>query len=188
MCSRPSRSLKSTVTALMRFSSVKYLMRSSCTLCAATRSRRCFLAFRLSSSSSSYGSAKKLRSSFNMTLLNESFHDFGGRKLERKMPGHEAARVSRGVSRRQIEKPTSSSRKTNATNRFSKTVAALPVTEHESRVASNDSSVVILLPQVRDQVLPHHPAQGVLQLHQLNEQIMLRIQVRRGHRRLEIEA
>src|SRR6266849_1616442 len=161
MCSRPSRSLKSTVTALMRFSSIKYLMRSSCTLCAATRSRRCFLAFRFSSSSSSYGSAKKLRSSFDISLLKVSCKEFRWADYRRKMAGHETVRVSRCVSKRQIEKLATSSRKTNATNRFSKTVVELPVTGRESRVTSHDSSVVIFLPQMGDQILAHHPAQGV---------------------------
>src|SRR6266576_3395700 len=69
MCSRPSRSLKSTVTALMRFSSVRYLSRSSWTLCRATRFLRCSFAFRFSCSNSSYERARKLRSSFDMNLL-----------------------------------------------------------------------------------------------------------------------
>src|SRR6266851_6780633 len=69
MCSRPSRSLKSTVTALMRFSSVRYLSRSSWILCTATRFLRCSFAFRFSCSNSSYERARKLRSSFDMNLL-----------------------------------------------------------------------------------------------------------------------
>src|SRR6266404_1075879 len=108
MCKRPSRSLKSTVTALMRFSSVRYLMRSSCTLCGATRSCRCFLAFRLSSSSSSYGRARKLRNSVDMSLLNLSYKAIRGTTYRDKMDGHRAVSVSRCVSERQIEKPTSS--------------------------------------------------------------------------------
>src|SRR5438876_1855677 len=47
--------------------------------------------------------------------------------------------------------------------------------------------VVILLSQVRDQVLALHPAQRVLQLHELDENVMLRIKARRGHRRFEVE-
>src|ERR1700733_348836 len=63
MCSRPSRSENSTVTALIRLSSVRYLMRCSWILWAATRSVRCFLASRFSSSSSPYGSMRKSRRS-----------------------------------------------------------------------------------------------------------------------------
>src|SRR6266849_8732023 len=195
MCKRPSRSLNNTVTALMRFSSVKYLRRSSCTFCGATRSRRCFLAFRFSSSSSSYGSAKKLRSSFDISLLKVSCKEFRWADYRRKMAGHETVRVSRCVSKRQIEKLATSSRKTNPNNHYFKSVVRAPplvqflsrVANHWARAPSRGRSVVILLPQVRDQVLAHHPAQRVLQFHQLNEQIMLGIQVRRGHRRLEIE-
>src|SRR5271170_2832655 len=40
---------------------------------------------------------------------------------------------------------------------------------------------------MRDQSLATQMPQRVLQLHQLNEQIMLRIKPRRGHRRLEIK-
>src|SRR6266852_5233776 len=195
MCKRPSRSLNNTVTALMRFSSVKYLMRSSCTSCAATRSRRCFLAFRFSSSSSSYGSAKKLRSSFDISLLKVSCKEFRWADYRRKMAGHETARVSRCVSKRQIEKLATSSRKTNPNNHYFKSVVRAPplvqflsrVANHWARAPSRGRSVVILLPQVRDQVLAHHPAQRVLQFHQLNEQIMFGIQIGRGHRRFEIE-
>ncbi len=39
-----------------------------------------------------------------------------------------------------------------------------------------------------DQVFAHHPAQGVLQLHGLNEEIVLRVQLFGAHRRFEIEA
>src|SRR5712675_480007 len=69
MCSRPSRSLNNTVTALIRFSSVRYLSRSSWILWIATRFRRCSFACRFSSSSSSYESARKLRSSLDMDIL-----------------------------------------------------------------------------------------------------------------------
>src|SRR5579872_2741644 len=68
MWSRPSRSLKSTVTALIRVSSVRYLIRSSWILCAATRLWRCSFAFRFNCSSSSYERARKLRNSFDMNL------------------------------------------------------------------------------------------------------------------------
>src|SRR5882757_2961141 len=57
MCKRPSRSLKRTVTALMR----------------------CSLAFKLSCSSSSYDNERKLRSSVDMNLLQLIFHKFGAK-------------------------------------------------------------------------------------------------------------
>src|SRR5947209_5203183 len=63
MCSRPSRSVNITVTALMRFSSVRYRNRSSWICAAGTRSLRCRLAVRFSSSSSPYESVRKSRSS-----------------------------------------------------------------------------------------------------------------------------
>src|SRR5579863_401331 len=47
--------------------------------------------------------------------------------------------------------------------------------------------VVILTPKVCDNVLSAHPAQRVLQLHQLNENVVLGIKPWGGHRRLEIE-
>src|ERR1700726_3188798 len=50
------------------------------------------------------------------------------------------------------------------------------------------ASVVILLSQVGDQIFAHHPAQSILQFHRLNEQIVLRVKSRRGHRRLEVKA
>src|ERR1700693_4871156 len=68
----------------------------------------------------------------------------------------------------------------NAKNHFSRSSAG------ETKL--NLRSIVILLPQVRDQTFAHHPAQRVFQLHQLYEQIVLGVQTRRGHRRLEIEA
>src|SRR5450631_2795401 len=71
MCKRPSRSLKSRVTALMPFSSERYLIRSSWILWAATRFLRCSFASRFNSSSSSYDSARKFRSSLDMKLLGE---------------------------------------------------------------------------------------------------------------------
>src|SRR5690606_37513592 len=49
-------------------------------------------------------------------------------------------------------------------------------------------SVVVLAPEVGDEVFTLHPAQRVLQLHQLNEQIVLGIEPRRGHGALEVEA
>src|SRR5229473_1779556 len=65
MCNRPSRSLNSTVTALIRFSSVRYLSRCSLILSGATRFLRCSFASRFNSSSSSYDNARKFRSSLD---------------------------------------------------------------------------------------------------------------------------
>ncbi len=48
--------------------------------------------------------------------------------------------------------------------------------------------VVILQPQMRDQLFAFQVPQRVLQLHQLDEQIVLRIQARCRHRRFEVEA
>ena len=53
---------------------------------------------------------------------------------------------------------------------------------------SRSISVVILQPQMRDQFLALQMPQRVLQLHQLNEQIMLGIQSRHRHRRLKVKA
>src|SRR5450432_2724073 len=69
MCSRPSRSLNNTVTALIRFSSVRYRIRSSRIRSGAMRFLRCSFASKFSSSNSSYDSAKKFRSSLDMYLL-----------------------------------------------------------------------------------------------------------------------
>src|SRR5262249_25291745 len=48
--------------------------------------------------------------------------------------------------------------------------------------------VVVLQAEVGDQRLAFQVAQSVLQLHQLDEQIVLGIESRRSHRRLQIEA
>src|SRR5215469_10360694 len=48
--------------------------------------------------------------------------------------------------------------------------------------------VVVLQAKVGDQLLTLQVAQSVLQLHQLDEQIVLGIESRRSHRRLQIEA
>src|SRR5262245_523439 len=48
-------------------------------------------------------------------------------------------------------------------------------------------SVVILPAEVRDQLFALQIAQRVLQLHQLNEQIVLGVQARRVHRALVVE-
>ena len=47
--------------------------------------------------------------------------------------------------------------------------------------------VVILQSQVRDQVFAAQMSQGVLQLHQLNEQVVFGIKFGGAHRRFEIE-
>jgi len=47
--------------------------------------------------------------------------------------------------------------------------------------------VVVLQPQVGDEIFAAHPAQGVFELHQLNENIVLGIQAGRDHRRLEVK-
>src|SRR5580704_197773 len=54
--------------------------------------------------------------------------------------------------------------------------------------AAKTELVVIFLPEVRNQILSHHPAQRVFQLHRLNKQVVLGIQARRRHRRLKVEA
>src|SRR5580700_260893 len=60
--------------------------------------------------------------------------------------------------------------------------------ETRARVPAPHVLVVVLQPQMRDQFFALQMAQGVLQLHQLNEQIVLGIQARRSHWRLEVEA
>src|SRR4051794_37858993 len=47
--------------------------------------------------------------------------------------------------------------------------------------------VVVLTPQMRDELFALQVTQGVLQLHQLNEEIVLRIQTRGVHGALEVE-
>src|SRR5713101_3002677 len=48
--------------------------------------------------------------------------------------------------------------------------------------------VVVFVAKMGDRLFAHHPAQGVLQLHQLDEEIVLRVEAFRGHRALEVEA
>src|SRR5215475_14181450 len=55
-------------------------------------------------------------------------------------------------------------------------------------IANQKSSVVILQPEVRNQILAHNVTQRIFQLHRLNKQIVLRIQPLRRHRRLEVKA
>ena len=52
---------------------------------------------------------------------------------------------------------------------------------------SGDFLVVVFQPQMRDQVLTAKIAQCVFELHQLNENVVLRIKARGGLRRLEIK-
>src|ERR1043166_7699009 len=47
--------------------------------------------------------------------------------------------------------------------------------------------VVVFLAEVGDQVFAHHPAQGVLEFHGLDEQVVLGIEFGAGHGRLEVE-
>src|ERR1700733_10997055 len=48
-------------------------------------------------------------------------------------------------------------------------------------------SVVILLAQVRDQIFAAHPPESVFQLHELDEDVMLRVNAGCVHRRFEVE-
>src|ERR1035438_6474290 len=48
-------------------------------------------------------------------------------------------------------------------------------------------SVVILLAQVRDQIFAAHPPEGIFQLHELDEDIVLGIQARSVHGRFEVK-
>src|SRR5260221_8920535 len=48
-------------------------------------------------------------------------------------------------------------------------------------------SVIVLVPEVRDHLFAHHPAEGVLQLHELNEEVVLRIEPFGVHGALEVE-
>ena len=51
------------------------------------------------------------------------------------------------------------------------------------------SVVLVVLPaEVGDLLLAHHPAQGVLQLGELDEEVVLGVEARRNHRRLVVEA
>lgn len=52
---------------------------------------------------------------------------------------------------------------------------------------SAETSVVVLESEMRDQFLAAQVAQRVLELHQLNEQIVFRVEPGRAHRTLEIE-
>src|SRR5947209_12374104 len=68
-----------------------------------------------------------------------------------------------------------------------------PETSSRKRVSRNGfvsmklGVLVVLHPQMRDLLLAHQPAQGVLQLRLLNEQVVLRIDARRVLRTLEIQ-
>src|SRR4051794_30046875 len=52
---------------------------------------------------------------------------------------------------------------------------------------SGKSAVVVFPAQVSDDVFAHHPAQGVLQLGLLNEQVVLGLEAHGSHRALEVE-
>src|ERR1700760_3482387 len=49
------------------------------------------------------------------------------------------------------------------------------------------SLIVVLQPEVRDEILSLHPTESVLQFHQLNKYIVFRVQTGRRHRTLEVE-
>src|SRR4029453_1536678 len=66
------------------------------------------------------------------------------------------------------------------------TLAAWPHPSYELP-ATREASVVVLAPQVRNQILALQVSQRVLQLHQLNEQIVLRVDLGSVHRALEVE-
>src|SRR6266850_3746384 len=52
-------------------------------------------------------------------------------------------------------------------------------------IRAPDRLIVVFQAQVRDQILAPHPAQGVLELHKLDEDIVLRVNLGRVHRPLE---
>src|SRR5580704_3382942 len=87
-----------------------------------------------------------------------------------------ARRLSRGSCERQIEKSFCAIEKMNGKQ------------DKLSPCSSQTTLVVILLPQVSDQVFAHHPSQRVFQLHRLDKQVVLGIKARSCHRRLEVEA
>jgi hypothetical protein len=59
---------------------------------------------------------------------------------------------------------------------------------HPSDSCAQRPSIVILQPQMRDQLLAFQVPERIFQLHQLNEQIVLGIQARHRHRRLKVKA
>src|SRR5262245_50778030 len=59
--------------------------------------------------------------------------------------------------------------------------------ENASGYSPERLSVVIFQPQVRDQLFAAQVSQRVLQLHQLNEQVVFGVELRRAHRAFEIE-
>src|ERR1700733_14971151 len=88
-------------------------------VCAATRSRRCFLALRFNSSNSSYERERKLRSSVVMFLLKGSCCENWWQDGERKRTRHKQGRIARRVSCGQIERRTVLRRKIDGENRKS---------------------------------------------------------------------
>src|SRR5260370_41244687 len=64
-------------------------------------------------------------------------------------------------------------------------IRSLPVPG--SRLPTTCSLIVVFKAEMGDEFFTPHPAQRVLQFHELDEEVMLGIQTRRSHRRLEIE-
>src|SRR2546427_6659024 len=58
----------------------------------------------------------------------------------------------------------------------------------ELRGSCSAGSVVVFLAEVGDKVFAHQPTEGVLQLHGLDEEIVLGIEVRCAHGRFKIKA
>src|SRR3984885_10894242 len=61
------------------------------------------------------------------------------------------------------------------------------VTSKRNGKSRREVSVVILQAEMRDQLLALHPAKRIFQFHRLDEYIVLRIEARGRHRRLEKE-
>src|SRR5687768_12128807 len=62
-----------------------------------------------------------------------------------------------------------------------------PGGDSDSRPPVAAASVVILQAEVRDEVFAAEVAERVLELHQLDEDVVLGVEAGRGHRRLEVE-
>src|SRR5580693_5035244 len=88
-------------------------------VCAATRSRRCLLALRFSSSNSSYERDRKLRSSVVMFLLKGSCCESRWQNGQRSGTSHKQWRIACGVYAGQIERRTVLRRKIDGENRKS---------------------------------------------------------------------
>src|SRR4030095_5312326 len=74
-------------------------------------------------------------------------------------------------------------------SRFSSFPTYLPIEWPNSspKSPSRCNSIVVLHPEVRDHVFPPQKTEGILQFHQLNEQVMLRVESCSAHGTLEIE-